>query len=48
MRDISVMPKTEITKFKNEIDSWFKNNIKINIHMRIKNIFIETTKSDFE
>ena len=44
----SIIPKIEITKFKNELDNKFRINIKTNIEMSIANIFIDTINSDFE
>ena len=43
-----MIPKIEITKFKNELDNKFRINNKTNIEMIIVNIFIETMNSDFE
>jgi len=44
----SIIPKIEITKFKNELYNKFIINIKINIEMGIANIFIETINNDLE
>tara|TARA_Y100001970_G_scaffold209467_1_gene255377 strand:+ start:3649 stop:3780 length:132 start_codon:yes stop_codon:yes gene_type:complete len=43
-----MMPKIEITKFKNELENKFRISIKMNIEISIANIFIDTINSDFE
>jgi len=45
---ISIIPKTEKTKFKNELDKKFRIKIKIITNTNIAKIFIDTMKSDFE
>jgi len=42
------MPKTDITKFKYELDSKFRINNKMIIKIRIAIIFIEIMNNDFE
>ena len=44
----SIIPETDITKFKYELDNIFKISIKTKIEIRIITIFIETTNNDFE
>ena len=44
----SIIPKTEMAKFKNEFDNKFKNNIKTNMEISIANIFTEIMNNDFE
>jgi hypothetical protein len=44
----SIIPKIEITKFKNESDNKLRINIKMNIKTSIANIFIETINNDLE
>tara|TARA_Y100001960_G_scaffold302759_1_gene354139 strand:- start:235 stop:390 length:156 start_codon:yes stop_codon:yes gene_type:complete len=45
---ISIIPKIEIIKFKNELNNKSNIYIKVNIEMSIANIFIETINNDFE
>lgn len=42
------MPKTDMTKFKYELDKNFKTIIKAKIEIRITIIFIETNNNVFE
>ena len=44
----SIIPKIEITKFKNELDNKFRININTKIEIRIATIFVETMNNDFE
>jgi len=44
----SIIPKTDITKFKYELDNIFKIIIKIKIEIRITITFIETNNNVFE
>tara|TARA_B110000503_G_C6842601_1_gene287472 strand:+ start:315 stop:446 length:132 start_codon:yes stop_codon:yes gene_type:complete len=43
-----MMPKTDVTKFKYELDSEFNIIIKTKIEIRITIIFIETNNNIFE